>query len=169
MADGWIKIRAGLCRHPSVFRIGRATIPPEPPPSVVFYLVELAEWFDKSGRYGTMVVGNREIDLYLGVFGVADALEAEGWLESNGDVRYLRYFCEVSATRKSLGREIRRKVLGGAVCACCGTPDRLCIDHVIPVSRGGSCEIENLQPLCFTCNARKGAKTMDEFMPGVPA
>lgn len=169
MSGDWIRIRAGLSQHPSVFRIGRATTPPETPPDVVFCLIDLAEWFAKSGHYGTMAVGNREIDLYLGVWGFADALEAEGWLESNGEVRFLRHFCDVSAARKSLSREVRRQVLDNAVCACCGTSERLCIDHIIPVSRGGSCEIENLQALCFSCNARKGAKTMVEFMEGVAA
>ncbi len=30
------------------------------------------------------------------------------------------------------------------------------IDHIVPVSRGGTDDLENLQPLCWTTNREKG-------------
>lgn len=43
-------------------------------------------------------------------------------------------------------------------CQLCGAKDHLCIDHIIPASRGGSSLDENLQVLCFSCNSTKGNK-----------
>jgi 5-methylcytosine-specific restriction endonuclease McrA len=47
------------------------------------------------------------------------------------------------------------------VCLCCGSTDRLVADHVMPISRGGTNSIDNIQPLCFSCNAKKHAKFID--------
>lgn len=44
------------------------------------------------------------------------------------------------------------------VCRLCGREDRLQVDHIIPLARGGNSSIENLQALCLTCNVRKGAR-----------
>lgn len=50
-------------------------------------------------------------------------------------------------------------------CLCCGTTDRLTQDHIVPIARGGSDYIDNIQPLCMTCNLKKGARTID-YRPG---
>jgi len=49
-------------------------------------------------------------------------------------------------------------------CLCCGRQEpevKLTPDHVIPLARGGSNGLENIQPLCLSCNASKQAKTID--------
>jgi hypothetical protein len=50
------------------------------------------------------------------------------------------------------------------MCLRCGQREpeiKLTPDHVLPLSRGGSNEIENIQPLCLMCNVSKGAKHID--------
>lgn len=50
------------------------------------------------------------------------------------------------------------------LCACCGSPDGLTIDHIVPISKGGSNWPSNLQMLCRPCNSKKQARDNEEFM-----
>ena len=47
-------------------------------------------------------------------------------------------------------------------CQYCGAKDKLTIDHVVPVARGGKSEFSNCVTACFNCNNRKGHKEMRE-------
>ena len=47
-------------------------------------------------------------------------------------------------------------------CLACGRDDvRMTMDHVIPLCKGGSNTIDNIQPLCMPCNSRKHTSTTD--------
>lgn len=46
-------------------------------------------------------------------------------------------------------------------CACCGERRPLTEDHVLPISKGGTNDIDNIQPLCGSCNSRKKDKHID--------
>lgn len=62
--------------------------------------------------------------------------------------------------RQHIPRRVRERVYrkAGGRCVYCGSTKELQIDHIIPVSRGGSSDEANLQLLCGPCNRRKGAR-----------
>lgn len=49
----------------------------------------------------------------------------------------------------------------GFHCGACKTTKNLHVDHVKPVSCGGTSDDDNLQLLCGSCNSKKSDKTID--------
>ncbi len=58
-------------------------------------------------------------------------------------------------------RDLRR--LRSRPCIACGSTDKLSIDHLIPLSRGGSHGIGNVATLCQPCNSSKRELTWFEW------
>jgi 5-methylcytosine-specific restriction endonuclease McrA len=59
--------------------------------------------------------------------------------------------------------EVKEEIFSfyGEKCLACGSIENIALDHIKPVSKGGVNKIENLQPLCKSCNSKKGSKTID--------
>lgn len=48
-------------------------------------------------------------------------------------------------------------------CAYCGLAWCL-VEHATPLERGGGTTLDNCLPACMSCNARKGSKTIEEYL-----
>lgn len=66
-------------------------------------------------------------------------------------------------SRPEISKRKRREVVAmhGDNCLSCGIAEDICMDHVIPISKGGTNSVDNLQPLCRSCNSGKGVKSTD--------
>lgn len=51
----------------------------------------------------------------------------------------------------------------GRACLKCGSFERPTIDHILPLTKGGSHYIYNLQPLCNSCNCSKSNKHNTDY------
>lgn len=80
------------------------------------------------------------------------------WAELAGS-KYVSVLDPVTPKRRRMSAKTSQIVFDrdGRKCLHCGTTQRLTIDHIWPVSRGGSDDLENLQTLCHSCNSKKGA------------
>lgn len=85
-------------------------------------------------------------------------------IDDNTISQYNDYFF-LPIKRKSLSKSLRYDVFkrDNFSCQLCGrTPQedgvKLEVDHIIPVSKGGTNDMSNLQTLCFDCNRGKSNK-----------
>lgn len=78
--------------------------------------------------------------------------------------RALKLNCEGSHTVEEWGA---RKAQYHFRCAYCHRKAKLTEDHIVPLSKGGSNDIENIVPACKHCNSSKGIKIPFPFQPSL--
>jgi 5-methylcytosine-specific restriction endonuclease McrA len=74
----------------------------------------------------------------------------------------IRLVTYVRVPRDSRSRRITRRAVFARdswTCQYCGKTSHLTVDHVIPRSRGGASDWENIVTSCAPCNRRKGNRT----------
>ncbi len=74
----------------------------------------------------------------------------------------IRLVTYVRIPRDQRQRRITRRAVFARdswTCQYCGTTSHLTVDHVLPRSRGGASDWENIVTACAPCNRRKGNRT----------
>lgn len=90
----------------------------------------------------------------------------KGWVARNRKKRdeiFLRYRAKKANAKGSytIDEWIALCAKYGNRCLRCGLGFQLHADHVIPLSKGGTNDIGNIQPLCRSCNSHKHTKSTD--------
>lgn len=93
---------------------------------------------------------------------------AKEWKKSNPDKVNAGSRSYASRRRGAEGKYsvadyLKIKNRQGGLCAYCQDNKANSIDHIVPLSRGGSNYIGNILPVCGYCNSSKGAKTLYEW------
>jgi 5-methylcytosine-specific restriction endonuclease McrA len=121
------------------------------------------------GKY--MSTANRGENNPLWKGGISSLMSSHEWRKNNLAKRR-----EVAAKRRAreLGCQrvetidrtliIQRDQSACYICDKILTLEKITIDHVVPIAKGGEASYSNLKVCCRSCNARKGNKLLSEFI-----
>ena len=88
-------------------------------------------------------------------------------LYENRSYSFLQSIMDRPDIPPSVWKELKKRVFEtyGKVCLCCGSTEHIAVDHIKPYSRFPELciEFDNLQPLCISCNGRKGNRIIVDY------
>lgn len=130
----------------------------------VSVIAEAAQWDGDAADFFTAMLDIGFIDTVE-----PDGFEVHNWSKYAGMIVARKRRKETLRNRRLPASEwnaLRLKIYArdDYTCRYCGERGgRLECDHVIPISKGGSNEPENLATSCFACNRSKHGKTLEEW------
>jgi uncharacterized protein YozE (UPF0346 family) len=90
----------------------------------------------------------------LELWGILPLNHEENGVNNTGERKYVRG----SMTSSKRYDVLRRDQFQCVLCGASGSEANLEVDHIVPVSKGGSDDMDNLRCLCFRCNRGKHSK-----------
>jgi hypothetical protein len=169
----WIEVHQSLFTHRKTLELAELLEVPDLYASA--HLIALWTWALDNAPDGHLAVSERIIARAAqwphDPASLVQALLQTGFLETSGEGYIIHDWPDGESLLRARWPKpshwsaawelVRRLVIrrDGYVCALCGgkvAPDELDIDHVVPRSKGGSDEPENLQVAHRLCNQRKG-------------
>jgi 5-methylcytosine-specific restriction endonuclease McrA len=119
------------------------------------------EWYHRNNDYHLSYVADYRIRK-------ADEIRAQyqRWARANPDIVKLKRKRRYARKKGAEGQYTLKEWTELCACydyrcLCCGNQCLLTADHIVPLTKGGSDYITNIQPLCASCNSRKGDKVID--------
>lgn len=130
------------------------------------YISDKGWMFDceKAERYQTSISTMRKYKLFdSDTLSECRSLVKELYIRHKNHIEYQRGQQRRDASNFISNKKIRDAVFAkyGKQCLCCGSTKKITIDHVVPVYHGGENNLDNLQPLCKSCNSRKNTSNKD--------
>lgn len=142
--DGRQKFCSSLCREKSWHK-------KNPEQAKAIRIKTKAKNRDKLREYGRKYYAEHKEEMRIKLL---------AWRRAN-KARVVQQVLDRNAKRRGNGgshtlqewRDLQEKY--GHRCAFCKRETDLTRDHIVPVSKGGTDDISNIQPLCRPCNSRK--------------
>lgn len=179
----WIQVYSNLSTHPKTGRLvdalGLRCAHADPEVVAVGLLVCLWSWAAQNAHEGDLSACSSRTIANAARWKkspdtLVDALKQCGFLDEDmrlhdweeyAELYILReeYKKEQTRERVRQHRERKRAEQGIKTCVYCGK-DATGYDHIVPRSKGGTDDDENLVPCCKRCNSSKSSKDLADFL-----